>query len=71
MKNLRITQDELRFIINELYDHYEQLMWDKLRLEAEHPKLKDLDVYLNEITEEQVKLSKIISKLYDGLLWEE
>lgn len=68
MKNLRITQNDLRFIIDELYDHYEQLMWDKLRLEADHPELKDLDEYLNEITDEQVKLAKIISRLYDGLL---
>ena len=68
MKNLRITQNDLRFIIDELYDHYEQLMWDKLRLEADNPELKDLDEYLNEITDEQVKLAKIISRLYDGLL---
>lgn len=68
MKNLRITQEDLRFIIDELYDRYEQLMWDKLRLEAEHSDLKDLNDYLVEMTEEQVKLSKMISRLYEVLL---
>ncbi len=67
MKNLRITQEELLFIIDELCDHYGQLMWDKCRMQTSHPDLKDLDVYLDEITIEQKRLDAIIDKLYEGL----
>lgn len=67
MKNLRITQNDLRFIIDELFDHYEQLMWDRARLQADHPNCKDLDEYLKEIDFEQKKLSIMISRLYEGL----
>lgn len=66
MKNLKITQEELLFIIDELCDHYSHLMWDKFRMKADHPDL-NLDAYLDGITIEQKRLEAIIDKLYEGL----